>query len=70
MAAMISENMYLIPFWIRSDLEVKDRYLLVVTDLESETQSADPMHEKIDSVTDKIIKKLDDMNSEQSDIKD
>lgn len=61
---MISENHYLIPDAIKENYNLKDRYLLVVTDLESDTTNTkDPFHEKVDSVAEKILTKLEEQNT-------
>lgn len=49
---MISENKYLIPSWIKKGtFNMKDLYLLVVTDLENDiTSQKDPLDEKLESI--------------------
>jgi hypothetical protein len=49
MAAMIAENMYLIPDSVKSTYVEKNRYLMIVTDIENE----------VDGVNDEIIEKID-----------
>lgn len=47
-AALISENSYLVPDYIKQNYAMKDRYLLIVTDLENEVREfKDPVLDKI-----------------------
>lgn len=68
---MIAENHYLIPSRIKKTYDLKDRYFLVVTDLESDKSNVkDPLEEKIDSTADKILRKLEENANAQSDMQE
>ena|ERR1700761_3389593 len=49
MAAMVSENAYLVPADVQRDYALKDKYLLIVTNLEAEEERiySDPVLEKV-----------------------
>jgi plasmid maintenance system killer protein len=74
MASMIAENSYLIPSWVRKDYDLKDRYLLVVTDMEQESAAAkDPIVQKINAMKKKLysrLDKIDEANAERKDFED
>jgi hypothetical protein len=70
MSAMIAENSYLIPDRIKSKYAEKNKYLMVVTDLEAEMdENSDEVLLRLDQLKRNLLSKLDKMNKAVDGIK-
>ena len=62
MAAMISENAYLIPDNIKHRYAKKNKYLMVVTDLEAEMEAnGDEVMQRLDLIKKNVLSKIEKM---------
>jgi hypothetical protein len=69
MASMIAENSYLIPDRTKEKYAEKNKYLIVITDLEDEMkQNDDELFEKLDNMRTKFLKKIKGLKNILKDI--
>jgi hypothetical protein len=65
MAAMIAENSYIIPDNVKKTYAEKNRYILVVTDLEAEmNKEEDETLRRLDIIKKNVIHKIDGLGKE------
>jgi hypothetical protein len=63
MATMIAENSYLIPEKIKEDYAQLNKYIIVVTDLESEKEGgSDETLDKLENIKRHLLKNIEKMN--------
>jgi len=70
MASMIAENSYLIPAKIKQDYAEKNRYLMIVTDLEGEMDDdQDEVVQSIEHLRKTIQGKITNLNKDMKKVK-
>lgn len=70
MAALIYENGYLVSYSVKEEYSKKDRYLLVVTDLEKDIAIyKDPVLNKINNLKKKLLTRFDTIDEEMQERK-